>query len=138
MPELVRFGVSLEKSLLTSFDQFIKRKQYSNRSEAIRDLIRNELVGQTWGDNKGIVGTVTLVYDHHQRELLSKLTECQHDFGRLIISNLHVHLDHHHCLEVIIVRGKSTEVQKLANRLIGTKGVIHGKLTMTTTGRELG
>ncbi len=137
MAELVRFGVSLEQGLLHAFDEFIHRKDYPNRSEAIRDLIRQELVDQSWADNKSIVGTVTLVYDHHQRELLAKLTDAQHHFGQLIISSLHVHLDAHHCLEVIVVKGASATVQKLANRLIGTKGVIHGKLTMTTTGKGL-
>lgn len=137
MPELVRFGVSLEQKLLHAFDRYIHRKDYPNRSEAIRDLIRQELVEQSWADNKSIVGTVTLVYDHHQRELLAKLTDAQHHFGQLIISSLHVHLDAHHCLEVIVVKGESSTIRKLANRLIGTKGVIHGKLTMTTTGKGL-
>ena len=138
MSELVRFGVSLEQELLHAFDRFIERKAYPNRSEAIRDLIRQELVEQSWADNKIIVGTVTLVYDHHHRELLAKLTDAQHHFGRSIISSMHVHLDSHYCLEVIVVKGASANVKKLANQLIGTKGVIHGKLTMATTGKGLG
>ena len=135
--KLVRFGVSLDSQLLSAFDRFIRRKQYRTRSEAIRDLIRDRLVTQTWNDDQETVGTITLVYDHHRPELLSQLTNHQHRFGNLIISNMHVHLDHHHCLEVIAIRGISSKVQKLADLLIGTKGVIHGKLIMTTTGQGL-
>lgn len=137
MSRLVRFGVSLDQDLLSSFDRYIHRKKYLNRSEAIRDLIRNQLVGQEWGDNKETVGTITLIYDHHRADLLRQLTDSQHHYAHLIISNTHVHLDHDHCLEVVIVRGKSNQVQTLANSLISTKGVMHGKLTMTTTGKDL-
>ncbi|MDR4495876.1 MAG: nickel-responsive transcriptional regulator NikR [Nitrospirales bacterium] len=137
MNKLVRFGVSLDHQLLKAFDKHIERKKYPNRSEAIRDLIRDQLVGQEWSDNRETVGTITLIYDHHKPDLVRQLTDAQHQFGSLIISNTHVHLDHHHCLEVIIVRGKSANVQTLANSLISTKGVMHGKLTMTTTGEKL-
>jgi CopG family nickel-responsive transcriptional regulator len=137
MNKLVRFGISLDNQLLKAFDKHIERKKYPNRSEAIRDLIRDQLVGQEWSDNRETVGTITLVYDHHKPDLVRQLTDAQHQFGSLIISNTHVHLDHHHCLEVIIVRGKSANVQTLANSLISTKGVMHGKLTMTTTGGTL-
>ena len=137
MSALVRFGVSLEAKLLSAFDRFIARKKYSNRSEAIRDLIRNELVEQEWGDNKETVGTITLVYDHHRADLQEQLTEFQHQFTQLIIANTHVHLDHDHCLEVIIIRGKSSSIRNLAHLLIGTKGVIHGRLTTTTTGKMM-
>ncbi|MCA9472623.1 MAG: nickel-responsive transcriptional regulator NikR [Nitrospirales bacterium] len=137
MSQLIRFGVSLEKKLLAAFDRHIKRKKYQNRSEAIRDLIRNQLVGEEWGGNNETVGTITLVYDHHQADVLQQLTHHQHEYGRFIISNLHVHLDHDHCLEVIVVKGRSAALVDLANLLIKTRGVKHGQLTMTTTGKSL-
>lgn len=139
MGETVRFGISIDDKLLESFDQLIDQKGYMNRSEAIRDLIRGALVELKWeaGDEE-TVGTVTLVYNHHVRDLSDKLTEQQHSHHDQIISALHVHLDAHNCLEVLVVRGKAREVKKIADELIGVKGVVHGKLVMTTTGRELG
>lgn len=137
MKKLVRFGVSLDHHLLDAFDRVIARKRYTSRSEAIRDLIRDNLVGEEWDGNKDTVGTITIVYDHHVRALTDKLTDLQHDHHRLILSVMHVHLDQHHCVEVLAVRGKSTDVRAVADRLIGTKGVKHGKLTMTTTGKGL-
>jgi CopG family nickel-responsive transcriptional regulator len=137
MKELVRFGISLDHQLLDDFDRLIAQKQYTNRSEAIRDLIRDALVSQEWGENKETVGSITIVYDHHVPELTEKLTNIQHDYHRLILSSLHVHLDHDHCLEVLVVRGKGAEIRKVADVLIGTKGVKHGKLTMATTGQGL-
>jgi CopG family nickel-responsive transcriptional regulator len=134
MKEVVRFGVSLDNNLLDDFDKLIAQKGYNNRSEAIRDLIRDNLVGQEWDANKETVGTVTIVYDHHVRALTDKLTSIQHDYQHLIVSAMHVHLDHDHCLEVLVVRGRGSEVRKVADILIGTKGVKHGKLAMTTTG----
>ncbi|GAB4247935.1 MULTISPECIES: nickel-responsive transcriptional regulator NikR [Deferrisoma] len=138
MGELVRFGISMDEQLLGRFDELIARKGYANRSEAIRDLIRNALVEDQWsrGDEE-TVGTVTLVYDHHVRDLADKLTEHQHDHHDAIISALHVHLDHDHCLEVVVVRGPAERVRRLADELIGTKGVKHGKLVTTTTGRGI-
>ena len=137
MKKLVRFGVSLDRHLLDDFDRLIAGKNYTTRSEALRDLIRDNLVGQEWDENKDTVGTITLVYDHHVRDLTEKLTDIQHDYQRLILSAMHVHLDHAHCLEVLAVRGKGREIRKIADRLIATKGVKHGKLTMTTTGKGL-
>jgi len=137
MKELVRFGVSLDGNLLDRFDDLIAKKGYTNRSEAIRDLIRDNLVGQEWDANKETVGTVTIVYDHHVRALTDKLTSIQHDYQHLIVSGMHVHLDHDHCLEVLVVRGRGSEVKKVADILIGTKGVKHGKLATTTTGKAL-
>ncbi len=138
MPQLTRFGISMDTRLLEQFDALVARKGYVNRSEAIRDLIRNALVEEQWsrGDEE-IVGTVTLVYDHHVRDLADKLTEHQHDHHDAIVSALHVHLDHDHCLEVVVVRGPASRVKRLADELIGTKGVKHGKLVMTTTGRGI-
>ena len=137
MKKLVRFGISLDHHLLDDFDRLIERKNYTNRSEALRDLIRDNLVGQEWDENKETVGTITIVYDHHVHDLTEKLTDIQHRFHRLVLSAMHVHLDHDHCVEVLVVRGKGADIKKVADTLIGTKGVKHGKLTMTTTGRGL-
>lgn len=137
MDELVRFGVSLDRRLLAEFDRHIRRRHYTNRSEALRDLIRNNLVGDEWDDDKETVGTITFVYDHHVRDLTSKLTDIQHDYHGQILSGMHVHLDHNHCLEVLVVKGKGTDIKKVADALVSVKGVKHGKLTMTTTGKSL-
>ena len=137
MDELVRFGVSLDQRLLAEFDRHIRRRHYTNRSEALRDLIRNDLVGDEWDDDKETVGTITFVYDHHVRDLTSKLTDIQHDYHGQILSGMHVHLDHNHCLEVLVVRGKGMDIKKVADALVSVKGVKHGKLTMTTTGKSL-
>ncbi len=138
MAETTRFGISIDERLLQQFDELIESKGYDNRSEAIRDLIRNALVEQQWsGDDEETVGTVTLVYDHHTRDLADKLTEHQHSHHEAIISALHVHLDAHHCLEVVVVKGQAREVKRLADELIGTKGVKHGKLVTSTTGTGL-
>jgi CopG family transcriptional regulator, nickel-responsive regulator len=134
---LIRFGVSIDKSLLTKFDSFIKDKKYTNRSEAFRDLIRRELVQKQWQGDHEIAGAITLIYNHHKRELGNKLTDIQHDFGEAIISSQHIHLDHDNCLEIIAVRGKPGEAQKLADSLSSVKGVKHGTLSMSTTGRGI-
>ena len=137
MKKLVRFGVSLDQHLLNAFDQHIERRKYTSRSEALRDLIRDNLVGQEWDQDKETVGTITFVYDHHVRDLTSKLTYIQHDDHGKILSGMHVHLDHDHCLEVLVVKGKGSEIRKIADALVSVKGVKHGKLTMTTTGKSL-
>lgn len=138
MSELARFGISIDERLLKSFDELLERKGYANRSEAIRDLIRNALVEDQWArPEEEAVGTVTLVYDHHTRELGDRLTEHQHSHHDAIISTLHVHLDHHNCLEVIVLKGTAQQIQHIADGLIGTKGVKHGRLVTTTTGRHL-
>jgi CopG family nickel-responsive transcriptional regulator len=135
---MVRFGVSADARLLARFDGMIVEKGYANRSEAIRDLIRNQLVEFDWSKNKEeMVGTITLVYNHEFRELTEKLTELQHYNHANIISVLHIHLDGHNCLEVLVVKGKCDKIKIISDRLIGTKGVKHGKLTMSTTGKEL-
>jgi len=138
MSEIARFGVSIDCQLIKKFDALIGRKGYATRSEAIRDMIRDSLVEQQWeSGSRETVGTITLVYNHHTRELDHSLTDMQHRSYGHIISALHVHLDAHNCLEVLVVRGKSRDIKKIADRLIGTRGVKHGKLTMTTTGKEL-
>lgn len=137
MSEIVRFGVSLEKELLNKFDILIKDKKYPNRSEAIRDLIRENLVKREWVEGKEVAGVITLVFDHHKRELVNTLTDIQHEFHTLIISSQHIHLDHDNCLEIIVVRGKPIEVRELADKLRATKGVKYGSLSIATTGKEL-
>ncbi len=138
MSGLVRFGVSIDGQLAKKFDSLIAKKGYGSRSEAIRDMIRDSLVDQEWeAESQETVGTITIVYNHHTRELEHALTDMQHKSFHQIISTLHVHLDAHNCLEVLVVKGKSREIKRIADRLIGTRGVKHGKLTMTTTGREL-
>ena len=138
MSELVRFGVSMDGRLLARFDQLIDEKGYSNRSEAIRDLIRDELVEQSWEEeDEETVGTITLVYNHEMRDLTEKLIDYQHQLHGAVISSLHVHLDKHNCLEVLVVKGKGREIKKVADRVIGTRGVKHGKLVTTTTGRDV-
>jgi len=137
MSEIVRFGVSLEKELLEKFDRLIKEKKYPNRSEAIRDLIRENLVKREWVEGKEVAGAITLVFDHHKRDLVNILTDIQHDFHQLIISSQHIHLDHDNCLEIIVVRGKPIDVRVLADKLKATKGVKYGSLSIATTGKEL-
>lgn len=137
MAGLIRFGVSLEKELLDRFDKLLKEKGYPTRSEAIRDLIREDLVRKEWIEGKEVAGAITLVYDHHKRELVSKLTDIQHKFHDTIISTQHIHLDSTNCLEIVVVKGRTKEVEKLAQKLKSTKGVKHGSLTMATTGKEL-
>ena len=139
MSEVVRFGISMDDRLLEKFDRLIESKGYSNRSEAVRDLIRNALVDDQWAknDREEMVGAVSLVYDHHTRDLADKLTEHQHSHHKEIVSALHVHLDAHHCLEVVVLKGKAKNIKRLAEELIGTKGVKHGKLMTTTTGKGL-
>lgn len=133
MSDLARFGVSIDQHLLERFDQLIADKGYVNRSEALRDLVRDELIEEQFrrDEESSTVGTVTLVYDHHTRDLAEKLTEHQHSHHDHIVSALHVHLDAHHCLEVIVARGTVKELKQLASELLGTKGVKHGKLVLT-------
>lgn len=138
MSEITRFGVSIENKLLEKFDHLISARGYHNRSEAIRDLIRNELVNQQWVDNEAeSVGTITIIFDHHVRELTEMLTNVQHQFTHQIIAATHVHLDHDNCLEVIVVKGKTANIRKIADKLISLRGVKHGKLVMTTTGKNV-
>jgi CopG family nickel-responsive transcriptional regulator len=136
---VTRFGVSLDEHLLAQFDRVIARKGYTNRSEAIRDLIRESLVREQWelGSDE-VVGTLTLVYNHEVRDLTDKLTDLQHAHYKAIVSALHVHLDPHHCLEVLVLRGKAKELKSIADRLIGTRGVRHGTFSATAEGRALG
>ena len=137
MVEAVRFGISIHPELLKKFDALIDAKSYQNRSEAIRDLIRKFLVEKQWEEDEEIIGTVTIVYNHHTRELPDTVTDFQHHHYRSILSSLHVHLDPDNCLEVIVLRGKAGEIKRFADRLIGTRGIKHGTLSATTTGSTL-
>jgi CopG family nickel-responsive transcriptional regulator len=138
MAGLTRFGVSIPDSLLGDFDRLISLKGYQNRSEAIRDLIRDSLVREQWElGTEQAVGTITLVYSHDVPDLSDRLTDLQHAHYRSIISALHVHLDPHHCLEVLVLRGKAKDLKAIADRLIGTRGVKHGTFSATAEGRAL-
>jgi CopG family nickel-responsive transcriptional regulator len=137
MTELLRFGVSLEQDLLQKFDQHIRKEGYTNRSEAIRDLIRKELVKKRWQEGKETAGAITLVYDHHRSDLLNKLIDMQHDYQQIILSSQHVHLDHDNCLEIIAVKGDARKVDELAGKLKSLKGVKHGTLSMSSIGKDL-
>ena len=139
MGKLVRFGVAMDDELLGKFDALVARRGVAaNRSEAVRDLVRDALVDAEWEDcDSEIVGTITMVFDHHASDLSDKLDSVQHAHHDKIVSSMHVHLDAHNCLEVIAVRGPSADVRAIADALLGTKGVKHGKLVTTTTGRHL-
>ncbi|HNZ39444.1 MAG TPA: nickel-responsive transcriptional regulator NikR [Candidatus Latescibacteria bacterium] len=137
MGGLARFSVAVGEDLLKRFDRLIRESGYSNRSEALRDLIRDRLVAEQWAAGEEVVATITLVYDHHVRDLAERLTQVQHQRTDRIISSLHVHLNHDNCLEVIVTRGSAHDVKELAGLLIGSRGVKHGGLVMTTTGEEL-
>jgi CopG family nickel-responsive transcriptional regulator len=136
--QVSRFSVSLPPQLLEQLDGMAKEKGYKNRSQAIADMIRAQLVEhrQKFGTAE-IAGTITLVYDHHKQHVQAALTDIQHDHHQVIVSTLHVHLDHDNCLEVLVVRGKAGLIKKIADELIAAKGVKHGKLTVTTTGKDL-
>ena len=138
MGQTIRFGISLDADLLEQFDALCEKQGSPNRSEAIRDLIRAALVKDRWQrDNSLVAGTLTMVYDHHKSDLAQRLTAQQHDFHDLIITTLHVHLDHHNCLEVLVLKGEAQQLQTLANSLLSIKGVKTGQLTISTTGEDL-
>ena len=135
MSDIVRFGISLENELLDNFDNLIKRRKYSNRSEAIRDLIRQELLKRDLEEDREVAGAITFIYDHHQRNLLNKIIDVQHDYQDIIQSSQHIHLDHHNCLEIVALKGNSKKVNKLSDTLRALKGVMHGSLSMSGTGK---
>jgi CopG family nickel-responsive transcriptional regulator len=135
MADLERFGVSMEADLLIRFDGLIGKRGYASRSEAIRDLIRRELVKEEWSEpDREVMGTITLVYEHHEHDLSEMLAELQHRHHDAIVCTTHVHIDAHNCLEVVIVRGRVSRVKTIAEQLISTRGVKHGELMATTTG----
>ncbi len=126
-----RFGVSLEEKILASLDRLVDKHQYPNRSQAIRALIKNNTIEDEWKGNEEVAGTITLLFDHHKRDLTNKSTSTQHHYHHLILSVQHVHLNHDNCLETLVVKGKAQELKELADKLIGMKGIKHGKLVMT-------
>jgi CopG family nickel-responsive transcriptional regulator len=134
MPQLSRTGVSLDEELLKEFDRLIAKRGYKNRSEALRDLIRETLVSEAVDANKPMVGTLTLIYDHHLPNLTQRLTEAQHHAHGMVLANTHVHLDHDYCLEVILMRGLSKDIREMSDRMLSLRGVKHGKLVLTGTG----
>jgi CopG family transcriptional regulator, nickel-responsive regulator len=135
---VVRFTVSVPRVLAKQLDQMTREKGYDNRSLAVADMIRAGLVEHHQHiSNHEIAGTITLLYDHHKQHVQAALTDIQHDHHEVIISTLHVHLDHHNCLEVLVVRGQAALVKRIADELIAAKGVKHGKLTVTSTGKDL-
>ncbi len=138
MAKLVRFGVAMEEELLVEFDQLVERRGNENRSEALRDLVRKELLGESWERGGTAVVTISLVFDHHVRELTELLTDIQHDYGEHVISTLHVHLDHDRCLEVIVARGPASVLRVMSDRLIGAKGVLTGNVTPAALPRRTG
>jgi len=135
---LIRFGVSLDNELLKKFDIHLSKKGYASRSEAFRDLIREDLVKNEWLDeDKETAGAIILIYDHHQSQLLGRITQVQHDHQSVIVSTQHIHLDHHNCLEIIAIRGIGKEIKELADHLRSLKGVKHGTLSLSTMGKDL-
>ncbi len=130
---VVRFGVSIEKDMLQALDDYVKENSFSNRSQAIRQLISNNLVIQKWKCNNIVAGSITLVYDHHKGDLPGIITDIQHDYHQSILSSQHFHLDSNNCLEIIAVKGKAKDLTDLANKLIAVKGIQHGKLSMSRT-----
>jgi CopG family transcriptional regulator, nickel-responsive regulator len=129
--QVKRFGVSLEEDLLNELDKLVSTQNFPNRSQAIRNLIKSSLVKEKWDKNKIVAGAIVIVYDHHRRELNNKLMNVQHDDHDLILSTQHVHLAHDLCLETIAVKGKAQRLIDLADKIIGTKGIKHGKMVMT-------
>jgi CopG family nickel-responsive transcriptional regulator len=137
LSELARIGVALESGLLEEFDRLIERRGYSSRSEAFRDMIRGELNQvQVSSPDQHVVGTLTIIYDHNVRQLAEKLTGMQHEHHHEIVSTLHVHLDHDQCLEVLVLRGPAVDVQRIADRVVATKGVRQGRLTLAAAAPE--
>ncbi|MFB3907748.1 MAG: nickel-responsive transcriptional regulator NikR [Candidatus Eisenbacteria bacterium] len=133
-----RFSATLDAGLLDRFDRFLEVHGYENRSEGVRDLIRRALVADEWqGGKADVMGVITMVYDHHQPNLLNRITQIQHDCQASIVSTTHVHMDHHNCLEIVIVKGKASKVRDLADRLTTLKGVKSGNLSPATTGKGL-
>jgi len=129
---LIRTGISLDEELLERFDAVVRQKGYRSRSEAIRDLVRDHFVEDDIASNKTVVATITLIYDHHQHNLTEQLIKAQHEYKGRVLATTHVHLDHHNCLEVIILKGRSVDARKFSDKLLSFKGVKHGKLVLTT------
>lgn len=134
---MVRISMSLENSLLENFDEYVENQGYPTRSEAIKALMRQSLSEQAWTQNQLVAGSVTLVYDHHRQGIVKRLMDVQHDFGAVIVSTQHVHLDHHHCLEIIVVKGKASLIRELVGVFKSMKGVKHNSPVMVSVGKSL-
>ena len=134
---LVRFSVSIDRALVEAFDRLSHLRGYANRSEAIRDAMRARLVKEEWDEGEEVAGVITLLYDHHRPGVSEALTDLQHHALGCVISTTHVHLDHDNCLEMIAVKGEARGIEELAGRLISLKGVKHGALTATSTGKRI-
>ena len=137
MSDLVRISMSLENRLLERFDRFVDEEGYPTRSEAIKALMRNSLTEKAWTKDEQVAGSITLVYDHHRRGIVKQLMDIQHDFGAVIVSTQHVHLDHDHCLEIVVLKGKAGRIRELVGALKSVKGLKHNSLVMTSVGSNL-
>jgi CopG family nickel-responsive transcriptional regulator len=135
--DLVRVSMSLDNNLLRGFDKYVRSEGFPTRSEALKALMRQCLSEQAWAQNQLVAGSITLVYDHHRQGIVKRLMDVQHDFGAVIVSTQHVHLDHHHCLEIIVVKGKATQIKELVSVFKSLKGVKHNSLVMTAIGESL-
>ncbi|MBN2401344.1 MAG: nickel-responsive transcriptional regulator NikR [Spirochaetes bacterium] len=134
---LRRFSISLDENLLEKFDKYLQIKKYTNRSEAIRDLIRDVFVKEEWETDKEVFGVITFIFDHHQPKIQEKITELQHDFNEHIVSATHVHIDHHNCLEVVIVSGRAKNIRELHEKIKALRGLKNANLIMSSTGTDL-
>jgi CopG family nickel-responsive transcriptional regulator len=137
MPDLRRFGISIEAELSDRFDAYLAEKGCPNRSEGIRDLVRDVLVGEEWAENTEVAGCISLVYDHHRRELLTRLMDLQHDDHDLVLASQHVHIEHDTCLEVLIVRGRANRIRAFFHKLQALKGIKHVAISRTSLGQHL-
>ncbi len=137
MSQLVRVSMSLEEELLQRFDRHVEQQGYPTRSEAIKALMRRELAEEQWAGKSVVAGSITMVYDHHRAGIVQKLMDIQHDFGGVIVSTQHVHLDHDHCLEIVVVKGRASRIQKLVAILRSAKGIKHHALVITSVGPNL-
>lgn len=137
MTELIRFSVSIEKPLYRLMHEMLEKSGYANRSEFIRDIIRERFVKEQWKSNEEALGTITLIFDHHKRQLSSRLLNLQHHYHREILATTHVHLDHDLCVETVLVKGRAQKIEELANRLRKEKGVLHASLSISSTGAQL-
>ncbi|MDD3726523.1 MAG: nickel-responsive transcriptional regulator NikR [Candidatus Ratteibacteria bacterium] len=138
MEKLIRFGVSMEEKLLEAFDRYIKRDGYKNRSEAIRDIIRKEFVEEEWEQKDiTVAGCILLVYDHNKRDIVRKIMDIQHNYHKAIISTQHIHMDHHNCLEIVVIKGKVEVIRKLYGLMKVLKGVKYSALSKASTGKKI-
>jgi CopG family nickel-responsive transcriptional regulator len=137
MPDLVRMSLAMERPLLDQFERAAREARYANRSEFVRDMVRDHLAKRQWTRNEEVLGTITLVYNHHFRQLNEKLTDLQHDFHDCVLAATHVHLDEDICAEMILVKGRARKIEEIANLLRQQKGVLHASLSMSSTGKRL-